>query len=311
MAEKNEIISTRIVNAPRETVWKLWSEPEHLAKWWGPKGFTNTFQKHEFKPNGLWQFVMHGPDGTNYPNEIQYLEIEKPSRIVFEHTNGPCFHVTATFEDLGKRTKINFHASFRNADEFNRVKDFAILGNEQNFDRIEAELSKITGVLLPKEFIIERTYSAPRETIWKLWTDPEHLTRWWGPKGVRNVKAKMDFRRGGTFLYCMITEDGMEMWGKKVYRDIVKPSRLLWVNSFSDAQGGVSRHPLAPQWPAELLTLVTFEDLKGKTKVTVRWYPINATEDEIKCFNEGEASMRQGWGGTLDRLETDIGNHAC
>lgn len=314
MAERNdssstqgrEITSERIVNAPRELVWKVMSDPNHLKNWWGPAGFTNTFNTHEFKPGGAWSFVMHGPDGTNYKNEITYGEIVKPSRIVLEHTSGPCFRLTMTLSEVdgGKRTRVHWHAVFRTEKEYNGVKDFAIIGNEGNFDRLEAELAPLTGTALPKEFLLERTFRASKATLWKMWTQPEHMARWWGPKELKVGQSKMDFRRGGTYHYSMIGPDGTEMWGKMYYRDIVEPVRVLWVNTFSDKNGGLTRHPMAPQFPAEMLSMVTLDDAgAGQTKVTIRWYPINATPEEIAFFNGMHDGMNQGWTGSFDRLE--------
>ncbi len=93
------------------------------------------------------------------------------------------------------------------------------------------------------------------------------------------------------------------MWAKFVYREIVAPERLVWVHSFSDEAGGLTRHPLSPTWPLELLTTVTFEDAPGgKTKVTLRWSPLDATAEEQKTFDAAHDGMRGGWGGTFERL---------
>jgi len=155
------------------------------------------------------------------------------------------------------------------------------------------------------DFVISRTFDAPRDLVWKAFTDPQHMKQWWGPKGFTVIASKMDLRVGGTYLYGMKSPDGQPMWGKFVYREIVPQERLAFINSFSDEQGGVTRHPLAPTWPLELLTVFTFEDLgNGKTRFTIRWSPYKASEEEQKTFDAGRGSMTQGWGGTLDQLET-------
>jgi uncharacterized protein YndB with AHSA1/START domain len=92
------------------------------------------------------------------------------------------------------------------------------------------------------------------------------------------------------------------MWGKFVYREITPPSRMVLVSSFSDETGGVTRHPMAPTWPLEMLSTFSFEEEGGKTRFTVRWSPLNASEEERATFVAGHASMQQGWGGTLDKL---------
>ncbi len=300
--ENKEINSSRIFNASRDLVWEVWSRPEHLAKWWGPKGFKNTFNKHEFKNGGVWSFVMHGPDGTDFQNEMVYVEIMKPSKIILDHVTQPKFKTTVTFEEMGKRTKVNFNMLFESEQICDAVKNVAILGNEENFDRMEALMCEMNGAVLPKEFILTRTYNASAELMWKMWTEPTHMAKWWGPKEVKVGQYKMDFCRGGTYHYCMITPDGGEMWGKFYYLDIVKNKRMMFINTFSDKNGGMTRHPMSPQWPLQLLSTISFEEQSNKTKLTIRWYPINATEDEIKHFNDGHASMNQGWGGSLERL---------
>ena len=154
------------------------------------------------------------------------------------------------------------------------------------------------------DFVISRVLNAPRELVWKCFTDPAHMQKWWGPKGVKVVKSEMDLRPGGIYLYGMQPPGGDVMWGRQVYREIVPPEKIVFINSFSDEKGGLSRHPMAPTWPLELLSVFTFENVEGgKTKFTVRWSPYNATEEERKTFDAGHASMNQGWGGTIDKLE--------
>lgn len=137
---EREIVSTRIVNASRELVWRAWTDPALLAQWWGPKGFTNTFDEFDLKPGGHWHFVMHGPDGTDYKNHSVFVEIVKPERIVFDHVSGPRFQVMATFEEQAGGTKITFRQLFETVEVYNQIKKFAVEGNEQNFDRLEALL---------------------------------------------------------------------------------------------------------------------------------------------------------------------------
>lgn len=160
--------------------------------------------------------------------------------------------------------------------------------------------SEITAGVKP--FVISRVFNAPRELVWKAWTEPERMAKWWGPKGASVGVIKIDLRVGGTNHYNFRYAD-MDMWGKMYYREITKPERMVWVNTFSDEKGGITRHPLAPTWPAEILTTVTFVESSGKTTVTVEWIPINATEEELKTFEAGRSSMNQGWNGTFEQLD--------
>jgi uncharacterized protein YndB with AHSA1/START domain len=150
-------------------------------------------------------------------------------------------------------------------------------------------------------FVITRTLNAPRDVVWKAWTESRHMERW-GPKGVTLHQARLDLRPGGVFHYCMKTPDGREMWGRWVIWDIDRPRRLVFVNSFSDKAGGITRHPTSPDWPAEVLSTIMFAEQAGRTLLIVEWLPLNPSEVERRTFDQGHASMQNGWTGTLDRL---------
>jgi uncharacterized protein YndB with AHSA1/START domain len=153
-----------------------------------------------------------------------------------------------------------------------------------------------------EEFVITRVFDAPRDLVWKVHTDCAHLKHWWGPKGFKVTSCKIDLRPGGIFHYRLQSANGQEMWGKFVYREIEAPRRLVFVVSFSDEQGGATRHPMSPNWPLEMLSILTFSEQGNKTTVTLRWSPLHATEEERQVFASGFESMRQGWTGTLDQL---------
>ena len=154
-----------------------------------------------------------------------------------------------------------------------------------------------------RQFVISRTFDVPRDLLWKCFTDPARMQQWWGPKGVTIIASKMDLRPGGTYLYGMKTPDGKEMWGRFVYREIVAPERLVFVNSFSDAKGGLTRHPLSPSWPIEMLSTFSFTEAgPGKSTFTVTWLPLNPTPEERATFDGGHDSMKQGWSGTMEQL---------
>ena len=115
-----------------------------------------------------------------------------------------------------------------------------------------------------KPFEISRVFDAPRAKVWQAWTEPARLKQWWGPKGFTVHTCKVDLRPGGTFLYGMKAPDGSDVWGKFVYREIKAPEKLVFVVSFSDPQGGVTRHPSSPGWPQYILSTVEFSEVSGK-----------------------------------------------
>ena len=146
-----EIIISRIFDAPRELVWEAWTNPEHVLHWWGPNGFTTTIKQMDFRVGGVWEHVMHGPDGTDYPNGSVFREIVEPERIVFSHggarEDGPGAHFVATwtFEALGKQTRLTIHMVFDTPAERELVvTEFgAIEGGKQTLARLAEFLAKI------------------------------------------------------------------------------------------------------------------------------------------------------------------------
>lgn len=157
-----------------------------------------------------------------------------------------------------------------------------------------------------KEFTITRTFDAPRALVWKAWTDAEALGQWWGPKGADIRVIAFDLRPGGMFHYSMAFQPGHEMFGRFVYREVVAPERIVFVNSFSDAAGGITRAPfpqLDGKWPLEVLNVVTFTEEGSRTTLTLRGGPVNAIAEERAMFESMTASMQQGFGGTFDKLD--------
>jgi uncharacterized protein YndB with AHSA1/START domain len=305
-----EIKLSRVFDAPREMIWDAMTDPKQIVKWWGPRGFSTTIQTMDVKPGGHWKLIMHGPDGTDYPNASVFKTVEKPQRLVFLHggakQGGPAanFEGTWTFDTVENgKTKVTIHMVFPTAAERDAVvKEYgAIEGGKQTLERLGEHLSVIKADL--KELVVTRTFSAPRELVWKAWTERARLMEWFGPKGWTISVANLDFRPGGTFHYSMKTPDGKEMWGKFVYREIMPPEKIVLVNSFSDANGGMTRHPMSASWPLEMLTTTTFTEENGKTTITLRWLPLNPTAEERKTFDTSREGMNMGWKGTFDQLE--------
>jgi len=164
-------------------------------------------------------------------------------------------------------------------------------------------MSGITTETNDKDFVQERILDAPRELVFKAWTEPDRLAHWWGPVGFELGISKMDFRPGGIFHYSMKSAGGNEMWGKFVYHEIDAPERIVFVNSFSDPDGNTVRAPFSETWPLEVYNTLTLTEENGKTKLVLRGYPINATEEELATFEGMRGSMNQGWAGTFGQLD--------
>lgn len=143
-----EIVITRVIGAPRELVFNAWTDPKHIGQWWGPRGFTTTIHEMDVRPGGIWRYVMHSPDGVDYKNKVAYLEILKPERLVYLHSDDTAgdpgqFHVTATFAEEGGKTRLTLRMLFESAAEREKMKEFgAIEGGNQTLERLEEYLTK-------------------------------------------------------------------------------------------------------------------------------------------------------------------------
>lgn len=137
-----EITFSRLLNAPIELVWEVWTKPEHLKNWWGPNGFTNTISKMDVKPEGEWNLIMHGPDGTDYQNKSIFKEVVWHQKIVYEHTSDPKFTSTIQFESRGNQTQLDWRMLFDSREEMIEViqKFNAADGLQQNVEKLEAYL---------------------------------------------------------------------------------------------------------------------------------------------------------------------------
>ncbi|MBH5318781.1 SRPBCC domain-containing protein [Paenibacillus sp. GSMTC-2017] len=153
------------------------------------------------------------------------------------------------------------------------------------------------------ELVITRTFNAPRELVFQVWTQSEHLAQWWGPKGMKLEVKKLDFRPGGTFHYSMSTPDGFEMWGKFIYQEIVKPEKIVFINSFADAEGNTILPQFSSEFPIEVMNIITFTEQDGQTTLTLRGGPHNATAEQHAFYKGMFDSMKQGFGGTFDQLD--------
>lgn len=147
----HEVVFRRSINAPRDVVWAMWSDEQHINRWWGPDGFTTTTYEFAFEPGGVWRYMMHGPDGTDYPNRVVFREIERPSRIVYENSwdlPGAPVHFTATvmFVSAGTKTELEFRMNFPDATALASAVDLykVMEGGRQTFARLASHVATTT-----------------------------------------------------------------------------------------------------------------------------------------------------------------------
>ena len=304
----NEIYIERLYDAPIKAVWSAWVEPEQVAQWWGPRGFTITNQSKDVRTGGNWNYIMHGPDGVDYPNSTKFLEVEKHSRMVYDHGGNadqpPLFRVTVQFTDLSGKTKMEMIMALATAEAATETKKFIKQANgNSTWDRLAEYLemnSKQHDI-----FVINQTFDAPLAAMFNMWTDTKHLSHWTGPAGSQVDFVKADIKPGGASFTCMTVGGGTKMYGKANYLEIEKPTRLVYTQSFCDENQKITRHPMAPTWPEVMKTTVVFAaESPTRTRVTLTWEVAgNATPIERETFNKAKAGMAQGWGGSFDTLE--------
>lgn len=155
----------------------------------------------------------------------------------------------------------------------------------------------------PKALIITRVMNATPELAFKTFTEAEHLTHWWGPAGMKLEVISLDVRNGGKFHYKMLSPEGHEMYGIFNYKEVLPFEKIVFTNGFADKEGNLIRAPFATTFPIEVMNTWTFEEDNGKTKLTLRGIPYNATEEEHQFFEAMKTNMEQGFGGTFTQWE--------
>lgn len=310
-ASANDIRITRVYDAPRALVWDAWTDLQHVSQWWGPRGFTITTHSKDLRPGGHWDYVMHGPDGVDYPNFARYHEVVPRERLVYDHGAAsadakPLFRVTVSFRDLGDKTEMEMTMTLESAEAARQTRQVIKTHNgNSTWDRLGeylAEQSASTDI-----FLINRTFDVGIDTMFDAWTAPEQLSAWLAPTGFTMQFHRVDIRSGGESFYSM-TNGQFTMYGRAQYLEVRRPDLLRYAQWFTDANEQMSRHPMAPTWPAKMLTNVQFTaEGAAQTRVTIRWEVYgDATPEERATFHAAKAGMTMGWTGSFDKLDAHL-----
>ncbi len=306
-AKANEIQLIRIFDAPVKLVWEAWTDPEQVAQWWGPRGFTLTSHSKDVRTGGHWRYTMHGPDGKDYPNTTQYLEVEKYKKMIYDHGGNddqpPLFRVTVFFSEKDGKTLMEMTMALATPEIAENTRKFIKkVGGDSTWDRLAEYLGKECS--RKDQFVINRSFDAPQQKVFEMWTDPKLLSQWLPPVGFTMEFLRGEIRPGAKTFYCMASAS-MKMYGRSAYLEIEKPRRLVYTQEFCDEKENVSRHPMAPNWPETLLTTVLLsEEGPERTRVTVTMEPYGKpSAGEVAVFVEAKSGMAQGWTGAFDKLE--------
>jgi uncharacterized protein YndB with AHSA1/START domain len=305
--ETEHIDITRVYDAPVTAVWRAWTDPVETAKWWGPRGFTITHLSKDLRPGGHWSYTMHGPDGVDYPNRTKYYEVEENAKLVYDHGGSedkpPLFRVTVTFSESQGKTTMRMRLTFATVQVAIEMGKFIRqAGGNATWDRLDEYLGQT--VSKEERFTINRSFEAPIDLMFQLWTDPKHFSQWLPPTGMTMEFLNADIRSGGSTLYVM-SNDQFKMYGRAQYLEIDPPNRLVYTQEFCDEKGGMSRHPMAPTWPETMLTVVQLTaEGPDQTRVQITWRPHGkCTPEELATFVAARAGMTLGWTGSFDKLE--------
>jgi len=309
--KSNELRITRVYDAPVQAVWDAWTDPAQAAQWWGPRGFTITTHSKDLRAGGHWNYTMHGPDGVDYPNNTKYLEIEECKKLVYDHggndEQAPMFRVTVLFSEKHGKTTMDMTMTMPTPEAFEEtrmiVKKF---GGNATWDRLAEYLEKHSRG--KETFVINRSFDVPLETMFDLWTNPDHFAKWLPPTGFEMSFIKCDIKAGGGTFYCMSGAGGVKMYGRAHYLEIEKPHRIVYTQQFCDENENLARHPMSPTWPATMLTTVDLvAEGDRETRVTITWECYgDVTAEELATFVQARGGMTQGWTGSFDKLDEYI-----
>lgn len=311
--ETRQIVISRVFAAPREMVWNAWADPWQIGQWWGPKGFRSTITEMDLRAGGVWRLVMHGPDGTDYPNEMQFVEIVPKERVVFRTMCGKVgakvesFETMMLFEDEGAGTLLTVQMTFATAAERDHnVRTYgSIEGGEQMFDRLRAILEgKQAGAGVADAdtdvkhgLCITRVFDAPRELVWRAWTDPEMAIQWSGPKPFPAFHVELGKKPGDRWRIGLRglqpgTDIPVEIWQGGVLREADPPELLVYTSAW-EKRADVGLKDDGD--PHETLITIRFEETGGKTTMHFHQTPF-ATAAERDGHNGG-------WSSSFERLE--------
>ncbi len=300
-----EIVMSRVFDAPRRLVFEAYTSPQHVPNWLlGPEGWTMPVCEIDLSAGGKWRFMWRHPDGRELDMHGVYREIAPPDRVVFTESWGserPETINTVTFSEADGKTTLTITVLCGSKEARDAmVKTGMTHGVSMSFDRLVTVLRRmISGVVVSthRELVITRVFEAPREMVFKAWTDQDRLRQWWGPKNFTTPVCELDPRPGGAIKIHMRGPDGTIYQMLGFVREIVEPERLVLDSYTPDAEG----NPLF-----KVMNTVTFEERGGKTKLTVHANVTMATPAAAPAM----AGMEQGWSETVDRLGSFVESRA-
>lgn len=278
-----DIVITRVFDAPVELVWRLWTEPEHVARWFGPECFTTRVERDDFRVGGDSRYVMKAPDGTEHAWTVKHLEIVAPRRLVWTVEFGDDFNhgdpaglprgaiTTAELEDLAGRTRLTLTIAHPTPEDRKKHADMGVVGGwRSSFRCLDAALEADTADE-DRTLVVWRVIDAPRELVYDAFLDTEGISNWWGPVGFTTTTHSADVREDGEWRFTMHGPDGTDYENLIVYQELLRPERIAY------------EHPGGREVEAVCFaTTITLEDDGGKTRVRFKMlFPSQAERDRV------------------------------
>jgi uncharacterized protein YndB with AHSA1/START domain len=320
-AGKQVVMVTRVLNASPERVFMLVTDPSKVPEWWGPRRFSTTVEKMTVMHGGNYRFLQRDAEGKEYAFHGIYHDVVTPQRLVYTmEYEGASGHVTLnidTFENLDGKTIMESKTIFESVEDRDQMIQWGMEeGVTETTFRLNELLAKDNTQIREENIMthhqehaengkslkIVRVFNAPIERVWKRWTDPDEFMCWWGPKDFTAPYAKLDIRPGGKYLSSMRDPSGKEYWSTGIYREIIEPNRLVYTDSFADEHGNIvdaSYYGMGENIPREMEVEIEFEDIGGKTRMTLEHCGLPEGEDQ--------KNAKEGWNQSFDKLEECLG----
>lgn len=306
----NELALTRIYDAPVKLVWDAWTDPNKVANWWGPRGFSITTKSKDLQPGGKWIYTMHGPDGVDYPNVTTYFTVEPLKRLEYDHganeNQKALFRVNVLFSETKGKTTMKMTMAFESAQVAKEMSKFIkeASGNS-TWDRLGEYLEEEYNHKIV--FLLNRVFEAPIDAVFDMFTNPADIEKWQPPTGFYMKIIDGNVEPGNSVFYEMGNNE-LKFYGRSTYQKIERPEFISFLQEFCNESGQNAKHPGAPEWPARWLTSVTFTvEEASVTRITLKSEIIDKhTSAELEAFIAERGGMTQGWNGSLDRLEMHL-----
>lgn len=277
---RTNLTITRVFNAPQQLLFDMFTKPEHLMHWWGPRGCTAPHSAVDLRVGGTMTLGMRGPQNQDWTVEATITELNAPERLVFtcglNHEPGQFIETTLTFREVSGGTDLTIHQEmFDSPSARGAHQDWS-----QSLDKLNEYFEHDRSVT------IERLFHAPIDLVFAAFTDPAHIAEWWGPNGFTNTTSSIDIRVGGRWKFVMHGPDGTDYDSLIEYREITPPTRLAYSHINEDGTEIFS-------------TVATFVDVFGDTHLT---FHVVLPSKEARDFVVREHNAIEGGRQTIERF---------